>query len=660
MLPQPDAAVNIGEAKPTAARRWLIAAMTGFLLVKLAWVFVPAAVMGLPRLGDDALVYLWSGASTVAQPRTQQPAIHDILQLRKEGSDLSPQLEYSRARVAMRTTGVSASPIALGTGAVLHGGAGHKLAFAIIEAVIAVVLCAAVAYGLGLVAGPGAAAATLAVTALAILPNQGLHYLVPSVFVLAAALLLWATVLLRPGRWGQVLLLALVMLFTHTIGMVYLLGAAAMVIAKGVLTRRLDAAQRACLAAMALSVPLWLAVSALTGARAPMTPGLGGLSLADVPLNAAGLAIHLKTLAWNQPVLFFTTAAGLFRAMQQRRARPDAFILVGVLSAVVLSTVVVHIPGYPGELPSRALIALVIACTGVSASWALEASTGMRHRARWLAAAVLGVLCTQLPLFMGYGIGNINSRHQIYDSGSLAAEVGSMPSGAAVVWTDTDVAMMAALLEGADRLHAVPYPMLATATGLRERTARSPAVFVAASQPERLNGTSVLGSWSLKPRFYGWDFSSYRRVSVDVRDGAPLPLYLRLRGNPGALSVTREDGGGCRLEPVPSEDGGWFRVGGCAPGGSLRLESDPGGPDLTGLALRRPDPRCAWPWGEPAVRVRAEPRRSGDTSEVHFSLSHLMGENASRDIARELGPLTVYSCRSGLVWLQANVNKAGS
>jgi hypothetical protein len=643
----------------TGQRRWLARAILLFALVKLAWVFVAPLAMGLPRLGDDALVYLWTGVSTVAESRLEQPAIRDIVQLRQDDANAPAALDAARARVAMRTTGVSASPVAFLTGAFLHAGAGHELAFALLEAAIGLWLCAGIAYCLAQLVGRGAAAGSLALLAFAILPNQGLHYLVPSVFVLATALVLWATVLKHPARWPLVLLLALAMLLTHPIGPVYLLVAVALVLGQVLLDRHVTAARAASLGALVAAVPLWLAINAATGVRAPMTTGLGGLSFTAVPANIAGVAGHLKTLILTQPALFALLLIGLGVAARQRRANPDAFLLAGVLTGVVLTTVIVDVPGYPGELPSRALIGLVIVCTGIAAAWGLEASRAMRRRGLWIAGAIGLAWATQLPLFASYGIGNINSRHQIYGGKALRAEISQLPSDAAIVWLDTDVALMAGLLEGADRLRAVPYPMLANPAELRARTAGASAVFLATTPPERLNGMALLRSWSLRPRFYGWGFDQYRNIVLDAAGAAGLPQFLRVEGGDvRALRLTAANGVRCSIQAAAGADAGWYALTGCADQQQLRLESSNPRLRLTGLALRSPAPACAWPWGEAGLHVTAEPRRGGEHSVLPFSYAYLLGESTARAVQSQLGPLSVSSCRSGLIWLQAGATTA--
>ncbi len=642
-----------------SCRRWLAAAAALFLAVKLVWVLVPAAVMGLPRLGDDALVYLWSGVSSVAEPRLDKPAIRDIIQIRQEDASPPPALEHARARATMRTTGVTASPVALLAGGLLHAGVSHKLAFALVEAAIAVFLCFGIAYGVGQLCGQGAAAATLALLAFAILPNQGLHYLIPGVFVLALALVLWVTVLMRPARWLLALIIAIIMLLAHPIGPVCVLVGIALLAGQAIQARRLPSASVMSLAALGTSFPLWLATNAWIGVRAPLTGGLGGFSLAEVPRNIMGLAGHLKTLVLTQPVLFVLLLVGLVLAIRQRRTRPNAFLLAGVLAGVVLTTVAVDVPGYPGELPSRALIALLIVCVGIAGTWLLESFMPLRRC--WLVgtAAIGFAWCTQLPQFLHYGIENINSRHQIYDAAKLRSEIAALPANTTIVWLDSDVALMAGLLEGADRLHAVPYSMLAKPEDLRSWTTSTAPVMLATTAPERLNGMSLVRSWSLRPRFYGFDFRSYSSVLIDAAEATELPRFLRVAGGESRrLSVHAGDGRRCELEQPPSSAAQWLRVTGCEGARQLQIESDDRNLRVTGISQLLQATGCAWPWEVSGLRLIAVSRKGGESREMSFGYDNLLGVQTARALQSQFGTLTLNSCESGIVWLQAASTRA--
>lgn len=635
-------------------RRWLLLAVALFVGVKLAWALVPAFVMGAPRLGDDALVYLWSGASSVLEPRLERPAIRDIIRFRQVQDSPSPELEFQRARVTMRTTGVTASPVSLLAGALLHAGVNHRLAFALVESAVAIVLALGIAWCLSQVVGGPAAALTLAVLAFAILPNQGLHYLIGSVFALGCGMLLWATVLKHPRRWLLVLVVAWLMLLTHPIGLVYVLVAAALIAGSALLRRRIEMERIPAMLALAAAVPLWMATSAALGVRAPVTAGMGGFSIGAIAANMAGLVSHVKTLALTQPILLALVLAGLVLAFRRRREDPDVFLLAGVLLGVVVSTVVVDIPGYPGELPSRALVALVVACTAAGAAALLRVAGPSRRR--WIAAGLALTILTQLPLFMRYGMDNINSRHQVYDADLLRQEVAALPPTATVVWPDTDLSMMAALLVGADRLRAIPYPMLAGAESLRREAAGVPNLYVATSVPERLSGTSTLWARSLRPRFYGYDFAWYRRVTLRAIGPATLPRFLRLQGPRADVRVRSDAGRPCELAPAEVQD--WYRIAGCEGEAVLHIESASSRLRLTGLGVARPDPVRPWPWGEAGLHLRAEPRKGGEAPELDFSLAYLLGERTAQAFASALGPLQVVSSRSGIVWLQPRANSS--
>ena len=69
----------VGLAKPMgnaeARNRWriLLGAAAFFICVKLALIFLPLNALGLPRVGDDALYYLWKAELFLRGYDTQAP-----------------------------------------------------------------------------------------------------------------------------------------------------------------------------------------------------------------------------------------------------------------------------------------------------------------------------------------------------------------------------------------------------------------------------------------------------------------------------------------------------------------------------------------------------------------------------------------------------------
>jgi len=51
-----------GRRSPRGHTALLVLGVTVFFVVRSVLVIVPAAVLGVPRLGDDGLIYLWKGA----------------------------------------------------------------------------------------------------------------------------------------------------------------------------------------------------------------------------------------------------------------------------------------------------------------------------------------------------------------------------------------------------------------------------------------------------------------------------------------------------------------------------------------------------------------------------------------------------------------------
>jgi hypothetical protein len=206
-------------------RRWLILGIGVFCLVRAASVLVPAGVLNIPRLGDDALIYLWKGALNREGYDAGLPAVRDILEQRHLADNPPGPVSTMRGRVMGKVVG---SPIPIYdflTRLALSRNLRHKWAFALTELPGVVLMTAAFTGFLLHLFGEGAAGIGLALLAFAILPNQGIASFIPSALALSLSMLLWTYLLIRarhvrllPVYAGAVLILGV-----HPIGWVYVL-----------------------------------------------------------------------------------------------------------------------------------------------------------------------------------------------------------------------------------------------------------------------------------------------------------------------------------------------------------------------------------------------------------------------------------------------------
>ncbi|MEW6121431.1 MAG: hypothetical protein AB1698_02365 [Pseudomonadota bacterium] len=637
-------------------RRLLALACVFFLLVKSLWVLLPVQAMGLPRLGDDGLVYLWTGAGTVLNPQVDTPAVQDIVALRqlKDGGD--DALDFLRARTTMRVTYVAASPFAMLTGLLVHSGLSHKAAFAGAELIVAIVLAAGIAsLGTALFGALGAAVA-LVVLAFAILPLQGIHYLIPGVLALALALLQLGE--LCRDRPRPLLLGALTLLIglTHTIGVVYIALCLAFALLLPAVRRRAIVVEWTTLGAIVLGAVAAFAFVRLAGGQAPQTSGTGALSLVGVPRNlAAALGFVGQSMA-SQPMTWILGCLGLAWAVRHRRVEP--LVLAVLILGLFLASSLFDITGYSGDLGARVLVLAMIVLAG-AAGYALAR---LWRVSRVLAGMAIVLLVAQVSIqaraTWDLLVENMNSRGEIYDEAAIRADLAALPPDAAIIWTEPDISMMAAFLEGGTRFHALPYPLIERSPERDALIARWKPEYIAAPISKVFNTTARASGVRFSGRRYGVDFSDFRAVQVRLGGTVTDRFFLRVSspsaGRDVALSV-HNGGASCapRVEDVLTlHDKLWLPVNvtGCSPQAIVTIRSDTPGLSILGLSFGAPRDRVNWPWGSSAL-VLAEARRTGDPDVgLVFHWRSLLGASLARDAQPE-----VLSDESGIVWLKTDI-----
>lgn len=641
----------------SADRRLLGLACVFFFLCKSLWVLLPVQAMGIPRLGDDGLVYLWTGASTVLTPRLDTPAVRDIVALRQQGDDAGDaELDFLRARTTMRLTYVAASPFAMLTGLLVQSGLSHKAAFAGTELIIAGVLTASIA-ALG-TALFGAAAAAVAVTilALALLPLQGIHYLVPGVLALALALLVLAELCRAPPRAWILFPATLVLGLTHAIGFVYIALCCAFALLLPAARQRALVVNWTPLIAIVLGGVAAFAFFRLAGGQAPATSGTGTLSLSGIPRNFAAALGYVGQSIASQPVTWVFGCGGLLLAARARRVEP--LLLLCLVLALFLSAALFDITGYPGDLGARILVlAMMLVASaagyGIVEAWRVK---------RIIFAAALVLFAGQMIIHAGATwllmVENMNSRGEIHDEAAIRVDLAALPDNASIIWTEPDISMMAAFLEGATRFHALPYPMIERSAERDALIARARPGFIAAAIPKSLNTTARTGSTHFSPRRYGVSFADFGVVQIRLQGAAIDRMFLRLSRSPEPRDVrvsTISGGADCQIQAgeVQTLYGKtWLPLDlrSCSPDTIVTIASENRDLSLLGLSLTPPRPRINWPWGSP-VLVLAQARAPGGSDAAFvFDWPSLIGTS----LARDSNPSLV-SDESGIVWLRTDI-----
>lgn len=630
-------------------KKYFYFALVWILLTKVFWILGPTSAMGIPRLGDDSLVYLWTGASSVVHSQLGSNAIQDIVSIRNLADNPTPELDFARARVTMRVASAIASPYAITTGILLDSGLPLKYVTAVMELLVFLVFLAGLIYfGLRRF-GYGPNAIVLVFLSFALLPNQGIHFLVPSVLTMSCALVLYS-IILDKGSAFFVFVLTPFMLLIHTIAQIYLLLALLILLIESIDKKKITRDSLQYVVGIALGFLVWLAMAKLSGVTYAKTSGMGGVELSQFFSNFLGFLQLLKEFLFNQPVLVILLVYGLVYSYKLSD-QIQRFLLALVLGMV--ASFLINIPGYPSDLTTRLFVpfSILLFYSASLQLWQKLKIINLRF-ASPLVLFLLFVLTAEAKPFFGYFFDNINQRYQIIHEDLMRAELMDLPKQADVIWLDGDIQMMYGLLLGGGNLHFIPYTTVKKTDYLRELIKSPKDFFIAAPFPERLNGTSSLkGSFSLMPRFYGYRFDQYKKVSLYFDSSLNQKLFIRMEGNNQTIRVSTENGLNCKINPLNNYPT-WFEVKSCS-GESIHVESQSSETRFLGLQLANFNPNQSWPWGNSNIRLRAEPSHlTHDVSEVKFGWESFLGKDLVDDFSNQTDRMTVKTDQSGVIWIQ--------
>lgn len=636
------------------ARKQLLLAKIGictFVFVKLLWIWIPVSIMALPRLGDDSLVYLWWGQHHLTGKSSQ--VLSNTLSIHNWSSYATPAEFFERNRVTMRIAGAVASPLSLFGGSLVGSGFDPGLVFAFQETIVLTVLTLGLAAFLSFAFGRGPAGIALALLAFTFLPAQGLHYLIPGVFSLGIALLLFRLVL-TDLPLAYIFTAAFLCLITHQIGLIYVALAAGLAIASTTYSGDRGHGFRV-VATLALAIAIarlwnyWWGIVPESGA------GRGSVTLSFLGRNAVGVWREWSRHPFALTVAGLGAVWGLFHV---RLASPILWLTVLVTGAMAAS-LAYDIPGYPGDVGIRLSIILFILASGAVAT-AITRLMSTPSRTAIVGVAMCGLATIGLGVARSKMWANVNLRYEGLNFEHLRKLVSGLPEDTTILYAETDVAMLGSVIAGAHRLGAIPYPMIRTNPGLGAELDRRRPTIIALIPPRALSGSGAIQSRRLGKRFYGYRFDEFRQISI-TKPQAAQSIYLRLADVDSAsqlsFSLEGPPSSGCTYAAPETINGGaarWIRISAV---GCTKLVVEPrradNGNAIDGLSMVQPNERISWPWGWNEVGLSAQPWSRGRQIDIEFSWPALLRYNKADRLEGALPPLrTILSDRSGIIFAQ--------
>lgn len=346
-----------------------------------------------PVNADDSYAYLIKAVQMVTCFRQDCPALEDVRSELNLGSSVKSAAGQSSSRLAnmrwrMRmTTFVMYHPLHSALVALVrYSGFSWESAFNAVRLAGSLFICAAVAYWLLTLWGPGAAGIALGL--LMFFPNQGLHFVVPSNLALAIAILVWTRITASGGAAERTLVFgSLAMVAMHPVGRLYSMVSVLLFLLLGAgrpWTRRrlIGAILSSSLIGLSFVLPLLIQRPDLHVPPAPPLPGWPsswlGMLRHGVWNNIE--AAEVTTKNWLSLYGGLTSAAiltvlGFFALPEAQRSK--VVKTCAVLTGLVLASLAYVLPNYAAELFERVWIPLAIVLTGAAARIAWDLLAGV-------------------------------------------------------------------------------------------------------------------------------------------------------------------------------------------------------------------------------------------------------------------------------------------
>jgi len=619
--------------RPARARHLFAAGLLVFLAAKLYLVLLPATALATPRLGDDAMAYLWKGERATLRDADSRPALQDIRNQRFLNDHPSEEVAWMRSDVAHRTLGtLTASYDYLAAGA-LAAVPDLRWAFAFTEVAGVLAMTAGMGWFLFELCGAAVAGLAMMLMAFAVLPGQGVYAFIPGTMSLSCGLLLWAY-LWRKGADSSawvVLVAALPLLGIHPIAKIYVAVVPAILwLRLGHLadwrTLVLWRVSLACAAALGASLLLPMLLPAL---QPPPSAIMGEIDLhrgIDYNLSAV-LPLLVDPMLRKNLLWALLLAGGLVLAPRASFPRPLALMLTGTATLLAASLVYFQ-PLNAGQLFIRVWVLFVLLGAAAGAGFVVHLLSRGRLRRRFaLTVTVGGILISAALWVLDYVPHTTNWRNEVLEEMPIRTRLAAFPADATLLYADTYVALQAALLLDGYRLGALAYPMLAGTPSLHRLVSeRKPAAIVTPGFTS-LNSLATQHAKNFVHRRQGLYMPAVEHFAVSRGAGLPLDGLRALVDNSGpaaALTWQPIDAAGHALGPTRDTalptGMAWIELPVPANAAAVRVFL----PDIRawvlGLSPGVPTDHVLWPWkANWSLAYRSREKDDAKTVRVEFT-----------------------------------------
>lgn len=611
-----------------------------FLLCKLLLVGLPPVMMGLPRLGDDALAHLWRGA-LVQEVGLRTAVSGDVSKLPLLVADIRsgcgiygvvPKTETEAwcRRIMSRIgdpvlTSAAHFPMAVLTDLPLAS----KWQYFLFEIAIVCVLALGAGSLMRRLFGPGPAGLGLILLGPLILPGaQGMQQFVPSTLTISLSAWLWSFALkdIQSGpRLGLSLLISVLLATIHPVALVF--SAGLMLIAFIVNYRKLLTLRWISfgLALLGLLIALVMNVDVL---RLTFQLFLSQPFWLDIAKNLAGSGAFAMAMYRGNILVYGLILLALLSGKWWQDPRLRGTILA-LLVLLVLS--LVHSTGpdiffFPLDLFSR-IFTLFTAIGCALIGWFLWGSWSLKRPVTPIIVIVLLIAFTALsvPASLQNTLDNINGRRALINEVALREELQRLPAETTLVFGESDITIPEVLLNGGGRFHGVALQAVNMEAG--KAALNRPGSTIVLPLFDELNQVSWLHKSEFSPRLYSIDGRYSDRFSISTAKGESRQLYLRVRNRVrqeidfGSAEIFTRDGQAAALSlpKIPPLTDAWVAIPMADKLPVTRWTITlPKKLIITGVAFGDPADNMRWPWNQGVELLWHH--RGSETADNNFQL----------------------------------------
>ena len=574
-----------------------------FFLTRFYLLLITTLYSGIPRLGDDALVYLWHSKLPYLEAPVKIPALKSTILEQSTAVDLVSIDQVPP--IAVRTVGGMNFISDFVNSNFHHFGLDLKWTFFLSELLGLGLMSVAFALFLRELFGEHAAGIGMGLLAFAIFPNQGIYSYIPSTLALSSAILLWVYILNRQANASIFIvgLIAFVVSLLHPIGRIYAL----------------------------LSIPLyflnqepkiifknakvWLLVAAVVGAvftgiglKAYMTtymlPSLSGPPGGFKIIVIGGIVENIKsalTCLWDpwlrkNPLLVVLFFLGL---IYSKKVLINAQKYLLVCSTIILAGSLLHyLPAYPAELFSRLLVPFSILASGVAGSFLYWQWNVNRFKNVIRVFVICCFIVTGSMFLLNYGFSKINERPEHVDERVFQKLLTSFPDNTRLYYFNSITLFQEALLLGGGRLSSIHDEYMQLLSVRQKIFKDMPPDYFLALYPDNLNSISAgkLKSF-VRPR-YGLHLGLVRKVELEVQKSTEkIDMHVDNAGPSFDLEVNSQ-----KIN-VPELFVGWISLpDGAAPNSKIVVRFPNASAWIDGIRLGNEKNDLSWPWND-AVKM---------------------------------------------------------